>query len=300
MVSDNTTRHYQYRHSMSTSFPDTVVSNTRPAKRGRHRKPRKSVRTPIMGTGLAAAAMLGMLFTAGQASAQPTKPGAPVKLTAYSTSSQHEKCERRHHGPHRRRHCSHHKNGSPATSAAPKTTPSASHASSKPSSTDTDDTSRSSAGSSSATSKSSTGVSNGASASSTGSSARLIAVSTAQAGGNVSSWIQQAFAILEAHGYSASQLNAADVAAIIQHESAGNPQAINLSDSNAAKGTPSKGLMQTIDPTFNAYALPGYSSIYNPVDNIVAGVRYAIATYGSLAQVPGVRSMSAGGGYVGY
>lgn len=66
-------------------------------------------------------------------------------------------------------------------------------------------------------------------------------------------------------------------------ESNGNPKAINLWDPNAMKGTPSKGLMQVIDPTFRAYAMPGFNSnIYDPLSNILASIRYALATYGSL------------------
>jgi SLT domain-containing protein len=36
------------------------------------------------------------------------------------------------------------------------------------------------------------------------------------------------------------------------------------------------------------------------VDNTIAGVRYAESRYGSLANVPGIKSMSNGGGYKGY
>lgn len=55
-------------------------------------------------------------------------------------------------------------------------------------------------------------------------------------------------------------------------------------NSNAANGIPSKGLMQVIDPTFRAYALPGYNrDIYDPMSNILASMRYAIARYGSLS-----------------
>ncbi|MGO3895349.1 tape measure protein [Brevibacterium aurantiacum] len=69
----------------------------------------------------------------------------------------------------------------------------------------------------------------------------------------------------------------------MKQESGGNPKAINNTDSNARRGTPSKGLMQVIGPTFNAYAMKGFTSnIYDPLSNILASMRYAIATYGSL------------------
>lgn len=68
-------------------------------------------------------------------------------------------------------------------------------------------------------------------------------------------------------------------------ESDGNPRAINLWDSNAKRGTPSKGLMQVIDPTFRAYAYPGFDkNIYDPLSNILASIRYAVSRYGSLAK----------------
>lgn len=71
----------------------------------------------------------------------------------------------------------------------------------------------------------------------------------------------------------------------MQTESGGNPYAINLWDSNAKRGIPSKGLMQCIDPTFNAYARSGYDkNIYDPLSNILASVRYAVSRYGSLSK----------------
>ncbi|GAA3674951.1 hypothetical protein GCM10022224_044100 [Nonomuraea antimicrobica] len=44
----------------------------------------------------------------------------------------------------------------------------------------------------------------------------------------------------------------------------------------------------------------GARDIYDPVDNIIAGVRYAVAGYGSVSNVPGVVGMKTGGGYQGY
>jgi WXG100 family type VII secretion target len=116
--------------------------------------------------------------------------------------------------------------------------------------------------------------------------------------GRVKEWIEQAMEILRQHGVPDSKMNPADIAAIIQHESTNNPGAINTWDSNAAAGTPSKGLMQTIDPTFDAYKLPGHDDIYDPVDNIIAGVRYAISRYGSVSNVPGLNNGN--DGYIGY
>lgn len=86
---------------------------------------------------------------------------------------------------------------------------------------------------------------------------------------------------------------------MISHESAGNPNAVNNWDSNAKAGTPSMGLMQTIQPTFNAYALPGHHQILNPIDNILAGVNYAEHRYGKGMVKSGGRR-DAAGNYIGY
>ena len=112
---------------------------------------------------------------------------------------------------------------------------------------------------------------------------------------NLDGWIKQAVAILHSNGTNVSY-NSIYQAAI--HESAGNPGAVNGWDSNAAKGTPSIGLLQVIGPTFNAYKLPGHNNIYNPVDNIIAGARYAADRYGSLDNV--VASRCGGSCWRGY
>ncbi|MBF9069610.1 transglycosylase SLT domain-containing protein [Streptacidiphilus fuscans] len=96
-------------------------------------------------------------------------------------------------------------------------------------------------------------------------------------------WIAQAQAILAAHGDHVPPADA--IAARAMTESSGNPSAENLWDGNAAAGTPSIGLLQVIQPTFDTYALPGYSNIWNPVDNIIAAVRYANARYGAFENI---------------
>jgi hypothetical protein len=117
----------------------------------------------------------------------------------------------------------------------------------------------------------------------------------AKVSGNVTSWLTEA---LKLTGQSLDALPYLEIVA--QHESGGDPTAVNNWDSNAKAGHPSKGLMQTIDGTFNTYKLPGHEDIYNPVDNAVAAIRYAIKRYGSLSNIPGIKTLSTTGKYIGY
>ncbi len=85
----------------------------------------------------------------------------------------------------------------------------------------------------------------------------------------------------------------------MNQESGGNPNAINLWDSNAKAGTPSKGLMQVIDPTFNANWDPRTPhDIWNPLSNITASMKYALRQYGSLSSAYGRAGGYADGGAV--
>lgn len=115
-------------------------------------------------------------------------------------------------------------------------------------------------------------------------------------GGSVGGWVAEALGVL---GLDAGKYSKA-IQTIIQHESGGNAKAQNNWDSNAKAGHPSKGIMQTIDSTFNKYKMPGHDDIWNPVDNIIAATRYAISRYGSMDNVPGIKSLNSGGGYKGY
>ena len=100
----------------------------------------------------------------------------------------------------------------------------------------------------------------------------------------VEQWRSLAAKALRMEGqYSPSNLNL--MLFQMQTESSGNPNAINNWDINAKRGTPSKGLMQVIDPTFRAYARPGYNSnIWDPLPNMLASIRYTVRRYGSLAR----------------
>jgi hypothetical protein len=92
-----------------------------------------------------------------------------------------------------------------------------------------------------------------------------------------------------------------DLETIGYYESGDNPNAINLTDTNAAAGDPSRGIMQTIMSTFLANHMPGTSmNIYDPVANIAAAIRYIKSRYGTVGNVPGIVSLAHGGKYVGY
>lgn len=69
----------------------------------------------------------------------------------------------------------------------------------------------------------------------------------------------------------------------IQQESGGDPNAVNNWDSNALAGTPSKGLLQTIVPTFLSYARATQRDpnlVTDPSANIYAALNYVLARYG--------------------
>jgi hypothetical protein len=114
--------------------------------------------------------------------------------------------------------------------------------------------------------------------------------------GGVDGWIAEALQVMDL-----PQSLAPGVKKIVMAESGGNPRAVNNWDSNARRGTPSRGLMQTIPSTFRAYVHPDLAGrpITDPVANITAGVRYMVDRYGMETLQAGGRS-SASGSYLGY
>ncbi|MET9892570.1 LysM peptidoglycan-binding domain-containing protein [Streptomyces sp. NPDC006465] len=102
---------------------------------------------------------------------------------------------------------------------------------------------------------------------------------------NLDGWIKESLDIMAKEGIPGSYDG---IYRNVMRESSGNPLAINNWDSNAVAGTPSKGLLQVIDPTFRAFHVPGTSmDPYDPVANITAACNYAAKTYGSIDNVNG-------------
>lgn len=104
--------------------------------------------------------------------------------------------------------------------------------------------------------------------------------------GQVSGWIAQALNIL---GF--PQSYAAGLAQQIRTESGGNPRAVQHGyvDVNTLTGNLAQGIMQVIPPTFRANMMAGHGDPFNPVDNIIAGARYAMRRYGPSWFAPGPR-----------
>jgi SLT domain-containing protein len=68
----------------------------------------------------------------------------------------------------------------------------------------------------------------------------------------------------------------------MQTESGGNQFAQNNWDINAKNGVPSKGLLQVIQPTFDAFAGPFRNrGIFDPLANLYSAVAYAVSRYGA-------------------
>lgn len=91
-----------------------------------------------------------------------------------------------------------------------------------------------------------------------------------------------------------SDSNISTMAGRAMQESGGNPNAVNNWDSNAAAGTPSKGLFQIIEPTWGSYRnSPGPdagsfdSNWDDPVMSTAVAARYMMGRYGHLVGANG-------------
>jgi hypothetical protein len=101
--------------------------------------------------------------------------------------------------------------------------------------------------------------------------------------GNLDNWIKEARSIMKKKGIPGSYEG---IKKNVMRESGGNPNIQNNWDINAKKGTPSKGLLQVIQPTFDQYHVKGTKDkITDPVANITAACNYAADRYGSMDNV---------------
>ncbi|MCX4514007.1 transglycosylase SLT domain-containing protein [Streptomyces sp. NBC_01619] len=100
---------------------------------------------------------------------------------------------------------------------------------------------------------------------------------------NLDGWINEALDIMKSKNIPGSYEG---LKRNIMRESSGNPNAQNNWDVNAQNGTPSKGLLQVIQPTFDAYHVKGTKhDLTDPVANITAAANYAADRYGSIDNV---------------
>ena len=106
--------------------------------------------------------------------------------------------------------------------------------------------------------------------------------------GGPGDWLRAALAIT-----GTSQDWFGDLYELMQMESGGDPRAVNPIE---VAGQHATGLLQTLPDTFNAYKLPGFGNIFNPIDNAIAAIRYIKDTYGSVHNI----DRSPQGGYLGY
>ncbi|MFH9419455.1 transglycosylase SLT domain-containing protein [Streptomyces sp. NPDC017529] len=100
---------------------------------------------------------------------------------------------------------------------------------------------------------------------------------------NLDGWIKESLAIMKEKGIPGSYEG---LHRNIMRESSGNPNVVNDWDINAKNGIPSKGLLQVIQPTFDAYHVEGTANdLTDPVANITAAANYAAHRYGSMDNV---------------
>ncbi|HET6855756.1 MAG TPA: transglycosylase SLT domain-containing protein [Streptomyces sp.] len=100
---------------------------------------------------------------------------------------------------------------------------------------------------------------------------------------NLDGWIRESLAIMKDKGIPGSYEG---LHRNIIRESGGDPNASNGWDVNAQNGTPSKGLLQVIQPTFDAYHVTSTEKdLTDPVANITAAANYAADKYGSIDNV---------------
>jgi hypothetical protein len=104
--------------------------------------------------------------------------------------------------------------------------------------------------------------------------------SAAPAGAGVSRWASTVSAALLANGITPTSALINAWLRQIQTESGGNPNILQqVHDINSGPNA-ARGLVQVTPTTFAANALPGHTNIFNGLDNLMAGIHYALGRYG--------------------
>lgn len=118
-------------------------------------------------------------------------------------------------------------------------------------------------------------------------------------GSGVARWRSDVKKALKANGFKATASQVSAWMKVIARESNGDPKAVNHTDINAQEGHPSKGLVQTIESTFNSNKFKGHGNIFNGYDDLLAGIHYMKRRYGSgasaFARVSGPEGYANGG-----
>ncbi|MGZ4531301.1 MAG: hypothetical protein ACXVXP_02995 [Mycobacteriaceae bacterium] len=124
--------------------------------------------------------------------------------------------------------------------------------------------------------------------------------SVAPAGVGVSRWASTVSAALLANGVTPTTALIAAWLRQIQTESGGNPNIVQQIHDINSGGNEARGLVQVIPTTFAANALPGHKNIFNGLDNLMAGIHYALGRYGlaNMTSVIGQGHGYSGGGIV--